>query len=293
MNISHWRKKMWYYTYPKFDQMTSLPFYIVSIGQHDLQPYMSKPEGHPHDQFFYGTKGSGSLKIFGTTHRVAAGCGFFIPANVPHCYYPHEDVWDLRWVSCGGSGLPGLYKLTGLLSGRVYPIRSAAQLDAILNRMHKELVYDKEYGNYFASSYLNEFVMEFARQSGSLKPSPDALSMHDDTNSKNMAILKDYIDYHYMEKITMQDLCDVLLVSPQHLCRIFKICTGKRPTEYINMIRIAKAKSILISSEHSIETVALWCGFENCNYFCKIFKRYENLTPKQYRLQYASKSTLH
>lgn len=283
---------MWHYTYSKFEEMTFLPFYIVSIGQHDLQPYIAKPGGHPRDQFFYCTEGSGSLQIYGRTCTVPSGSGFFIPAGVPHYYYPRCDVWDLRWVSCGGTGLSKLYRHIGLESGKIYTIRSAAQLDAILNKMYKELVYDKEYGNYFASACLNEFVMEFARQSDILKPSGKYLSGYDDPYEKNMAMLKNYIDYNYMQNITMQDLCDLLLVSPQHLCRIFKTCTGKRPTEYINMIRIEKAKSILISSEHSVETVAYYCGFENCNYFCKIFKRFENMTPKQYRLAYASKTTM-
>ena len=75
---------MWYYSYPKHESMHGLPFYIVGIGQHELQPYISKPEGHPRDQFFYGTKGAGVLKIYGKRVELPAGCGFYIPAAVPH-----------------------------------------------------------------------------------------------------------------------------------------------------------------------------------------------------------------
>lgn len=283
---------MWYYSYPKYDSMTELPFYLVGIGQHELQPYMTKPQGHPRDQFFYGTQGSGTLKLQGKTVEIPAGSAFYIPAHVPHVYYPHGDVWDLRWVSCGGSGIGPLCTLVGLRPGSVYKVKDAAALDALLNRMHMELVYDEDYGNYFASAFLNEFILEFARQC-SLLPAAAKEQAAENAYEKSMAMIRDYVEYHFMHNISMQDLCDLLLVSPQHLCRIVKTCTGKRPTEYINMIRIEKAKSMLIGTDETVETVALWSGFENCNYFCKIFKRLAGMTPRQYRLRYASENTIH
>ena len=275
---------MWYYCYPKTDDLTQLPFYIVSIGQHELQPAVAKPQGHPYDQFFYGATGSGKLEIYGKRINLPAGSAFFVPAGVPHQSYPDGDVWDLRWVSCSGEGLMALYRLIGLEGGRVYPLETTIFLDAIMKRMHRELLYDKEKGNYFASSYLHEFIMEFARQCGMIIPGKEAVEQ-ENVYEKNMSVLRDYIDYHFMTHISVQDLCDLIKVSPQHLCRVFKECTGKRPTEYMNMVRIENAKKLLLSSEHSIETIALWCGFDNFNYFCKTFKKQENMTAKEYRLQ--------
>lgn len=283
---------MWYYSYPKYGSMTELPFYLVGIGQHELQPYMAKPEGHPRDQFFYSTEGSGCLRMQGKSVEIPAGSAFYIPAHVPHVYYPYGDVWDLRWVSCGGSGIGPLCTLAGIRPGGVYKVKSAAALDAILNRMHMELVYDEDYGNYFASAFLNEFILEFARQCG-LLPAETKAHIPENVYEKNMAVIRDYVEYHFMYSISMKDLCDLLLVSPQHLCRIVKTCTGKRPTEYINMIRIEKAKNMLIGTDAAVETVALWSGFENSNYFCKIFKKLAGMTPKQYRIQHASENTIH
>ncbi len=283
---------MWYYSYPKYASMTELPFYLVGIGQHELQPYMAKPEGHPRDQFFYSTRGSGHLQIQGKGLELPAGSAFYIPAHMPHIYYPRGDVWDLRWVSCGGSGIGPLCALTNIRPGAVYQVKAPAVLDALLNRMHMELVCDEDYGNFFASSFLNEFILEFARQCGQL-PAGGKEKGEEKSYEKSMAMIRDYVEYHFMHSISMQDLCDLLLVSPQHLCRIVKRCTGKRLTEYINMIRIEKAKSMLVGTDETVEQVALLSGFENCNYFCKIFKRLAGMTPKQYRLSRASENTIH
>lgn len=277
---------MWYYSYPKYGSMTNLPFYLVGIGQHELQPYMAKPEGHPREQFFFGTQGSGCLKIFGKSVELPAGSAFYIPAHVPHSYYPYEDVWDLRWVSCGGSGVAPLCAAVGISAGTPYRVTDAAVLDRLLNRMHMELVCNRDYGNYFASALLDEFILEFARQSG-LLPRAAEETADENVYQKSMAMICDYVENHFMHAISMQDLCDLLLVSPQHLCRIIKSCTGKRPTEYINMIRIEKAQGMLSETDEPVERVGLRCGFENANYFCKIFKKQTGMTPKQYRLHKA------
>ncbi len=265
--------------------MHGLPFYIAGIGQHECQPYLSKPNGHPRDQFFYGTKGNGILKIYEKSVKLPAGCGFYIPPYVPHTYYPLEDEWDLRWVSCGGDGVKSVCDIVGIRPGVAYLVQDATVLDSLLNRMHTELVCDEEYGNYFASAYLNEFILSFARQCGTL-PKGTGQETAENTFERKMAIIKDYVEYHFMYAISMQDLCDLLQITPQHLCRIVKTCTGKRPTEYINMVRIENAKNMLIGTDFSVEKIAGASGFENTNYFCKIFKRQTGMTPKQYRFEY-------
>ncbi len=53
---------MWYYMYPSLDGVRELPFYIISIGQHELQPYIKKTQGHEYDQFFLTALDPGGWK---------------------------------------------------------------------------------------------------------------------------------------------------------------------------------------------------------------------------------------
>ena len=67
------------------------------------------------------------------------------------------------------------------------------------------------------------------------------------------------------------------------LCRIFKDALGMRPMEYVNQVRIEMAKSLLLYSDLSVREIGQKCGFQNTNYFNKIFKKFEHLTPLEYR----------
>lgn len=277
---------MWYYVYPPTEKIVSLPYYLHSIGLHELQPPIAKMNGYKYDQFFYNLRGSGTLILNGNRYDLPAQSGFFIPAHVPHEYYPTGDVWDIRWMAPGGSGLGVLYSFLGMEKGGMYPLADIAPLDIIMNRMHSELIKDKENGNVYASACIMEFIMEFARQAGNIKLKTVLSENENDIYAGHMKILKDYIEYHYMHHIALSELCELIDVSPQHLCRIFKYCVGMRPMEYIVHKRIDAAKELLINSSHSISDIAYWCGFENNNYFWKVFKKTEKMTPNEYRRRY-------
>lgn len=277
---------MWYYVYPPTEKVSLFPYYLHSIGLHELQPPIAKTNGYEYDQFLYHAHGSGTLILNGVKYPLPEQSAFFIPAHLPHVYYPSGEIWDVRWMSPGGKGLDSVYRFLGIEKGGVYKMADIAPLDIIMNRMHSELIRDKVNGNLYASACIMEFIMEFARQAGLIRDELIPPDTPKDVYFEHMNVLKDYIEYHYMDHIMLSELCELISVSPQHLCRIFKHCTGMRPMEYIIHTRIQAAKDLLVSSNHSISDIAYWCGFENNNYFWKAFKRIENLTPNEYRKKY-------
>lgn len=275
---------MWYYVYPPTEEVMKLPLYLISIGLHELQPYIVRPDGHDYDQFFYNRHGAGVLVMNNVTYNLPEGSAFFIPAGIPHKYYPLGRVWDVRWMVPSGYVLKDIYRQLHIERGGAYKLIDSAPLDIILNRMHDELIRDKVRGNYFASGCIYEFIMEFARQTGVLVPGK-AQTEDMDTYSVYMEQLRDYIDYHFMHHITLQELCSLIAVTPQHLCRIFKKCTGQRPMEYITQRRIRAAKELLHNTKHTVNDICVWSGFENLNYFYKCFKALEKMTPGEFRQQ--------
>ncbi|MDE7294184.1 MAG: helix-turn-helix transcriptional regulator, partial [Oscillospiraceae bacterium] len=81
----------------------------------------------------------------------------------------------------------------------------------------------------------------------------------------------------------MDDLCAVSGVSGQYICLLFKRTLGTRPMEYIAKRRIQAAKELLTSSDKTVENIAIETGFCTASYFCKLFKRYEGMTPIQFK----------
>lgn len=92
-----------------------------------------------------------------------------------------------------------------------------------------------------------------------------------------------YIAEHYAEKIYVEKLADIIMVSPDYFTKMFKDSIGKTPVDYINGIRVNRSMQLLIGSDKPIAEIAEDIGFCNANYFHKIFKQYMEMSPLAYR----------
>ncbi|MBE7043789.1 MAG: helix-turn-helix domain-containing protein [Ruminococcaceae bacterium] len=95
-------------------------------------------------------------------------------------------------------------------------------------------------------------------------------------------ILK-YIARNYHEKLTTASLAEEFHMNEQYLCKFFKRKTGKSPTQYINHYRIEKAILFLETSDYSMTEIAFNVGFDDSNYFSRIFKKHIGQTPREYK----------
>lgn len=94
---------------------------------------------------------------------------------------------------------------------------------------------------------------------------------------------KDYINKHYREKIYLDELATSLGISSAYLSRVFKRETGTCLQDYVNQVRVERAASLLVYSQMSLPTIAQYVGFPSQSYFGKMFRRFMNMTPKEYR----------
>jgi len=95
--------------------------------------------------------------------------------------------------------------------------------------------------------------------------------------------IKKYIEEHLTEPITLRALGERFYMHPIYLQRRFKKEVGYTPAAYLQRARLAKAKTLLLTTGASIEAISMDCGFCNAAYFISIFKRSEGLTPVEYR----------
>lgn len=91
------------------------------------------------------------------------------------------------------------------------------------------------------------------------------------------------MEEHYQTSISINNICDLIYLSPYHFKRIFKEHTGRTPHRYLMDIRLDKAKELLERSRSSIEDIARLCGFVNAGHFAVAFKRDTKLSPSEYR----------
>lgn len=82
---------------------------------------------------------------------------------------------------------------------------------------------------------------------------------------------------------SVQQMADILRLSPNFFSRVFHDIVGMPPIEYVRNCRLEQIKSLLISTEMSISEIAARCGFDDVNYFRTFFRRYVCMTPSEYR----------
>ncbi len=93
-----------------------------------------------------------------------------------------------------------------------------------------------------------------------------------------------FLDKNYFfPDISMTVLSESLSLSPSYISRIFKRETGQNIPDYIHSLRIAKAKSLLSTTDHTIGEIAEQVGYTTAWTMNRAFKRYENMTPGTYR----------
>ncbi len=95
-----------------------------------------------------------------------------------------------------------------------------------------------------------------------------------------------YLQRNYRHKITYKGLGEALSFHPNHIARCMNQVMGCTPIEYLNQIRLEKAKLFLLSTDWNVEQISERCGFSQGPYFSRLFKKKEGISPIQYRKRY-------
>jgi AraC-like DNA-binding protein len=105
-------------------------------------------------------------------------------------------------------------------------------------------------------------------------------------NLERLNKVLNHIENNYTEAFSVESLAALAGLSVFHFCHLFKKITGKTISDYVNRIRISKAEALLRSTDMNITEIALSTGFNDINYFSRLFKRYKNISPSSLRKRY-------
>lgn len=92
-----------------------------------------------------------------------------------------------------------------------------------------------------------------------------------------------YINNHVEEELNLEVIADKYNVSTRYIRKYFNKYLGMNCTEYISLLRIAKAKEMLWNTNKSITEIAMTSGFNSSQYFSRVFSKYTSMTPVEYR----------
>jgi two-component system response regulator YesN len=109
--------------------------------------------------------------------------------------------------------------------------------------------------------------------------------MQNENSFQDIRKVLQYMDIHYDEDITLEEVSSILNLSPQYFSRIFHEKAGITFVDYLTRIRIKKAKEWLTYSESNVQEVCFKVGYKDPNYFTRVFKKTVGITPRQYKAQ--------
>lgn len=95
----------------------------------------------------------------------------------------------------------------------------------------------------------------------------------------------EYIHEHYHEQITLNEVAEHTFVSTYYISRMFKKEMGKNFVDYLNELRMEKARELLKDVRYKTYEVAEKVGIPDAHYFSRLFKKYVGMTPTEYREQ--------
>ena len=246
---------------------------------------------HWHEALEFGYVRSGSVKVSTAerTETFFAGEGFFINSNVltamsnehncildSHLFHPiflaghFQSIYETKYLN------PVIHnKSLDLL-----PIRGQNEAEqALLDHLHRlaalQTTQDAEFQTRNTLSLIWLQLLQVLH-TAQLRRIPLK-------NQDRMLPMLTYIQEHYAEKITLEQIAAAACISTRECLRCFRTCIHQSPMEHLMEYRLGAASRLLEKTSLSVTEIAMTTGWGNSAYFSKVFRKFRGLSPKEYR----------
>lgn len=243
------------------------------------QPHASVRQGLASYLVFLVESGSGILEYDGTQRPLQAGDCVFLDCRRPYLHRTGDDLWRLRWAHFYGPNMGGIYKKYEERGGQpAFRTAQPQRYRALLQELYALAGSDDYVRDMQICARLFDLLTLLMEESW--HPDRGRISRG---KRQSVQEIKDYLDAHYTEKITLDALAERFYINKFYLTRVFKEQFGQSVNGYLVQLRITQAKRMLRFTDNSMETIAQECGLHDANYFARLFKKIEGVTPGEYR----------
>lgn len=256
-------------------------FFVQEVGMQKMSAeQISSRQDMTSFLFVYVLSGEGYFTYHGKRTRASAGACFYIDCMEPYSHESSKDnPWQLMWIHFHGATSREYYKyFTNNHPNIFYPVNIDHIGDIlrriIVNTQLKTSFYEATNSG-LISALLTE-IITVPKHSKKKKLSESSID-------KKLDEILYYLQMHFTEDITLENLADMFYISKYYLSREFKKKYGKGVNTCINLFRVNRGKELLRFTDKKIHEISEMCGVADTNYFIKLFKTAENMTPSEYR----------
>lgn len=255
--------------------------YLQEIGELKAkEPHTNQRNHLASYLFFIVLEGSGVIQYNNTMFSLKKYDCVFLDCQQPYYHRSSDDLWKLKWVHFNGTNMPGIYEkyiqrggLPCFHSNKILPYSSLLQE---LYEIASSELYVRDMKIYEKLTSLLTLLMEESWNQADIHSSK-AQKGH------NLQPIKDYLEQHYMDKITLDTLATQFFINKYYLTRIFKSKFGISINNYLLQVRITHAKHLLRFTDLPIEEIGRQCGIQDSNYFSRTFRKIEGISPGSFR----------
>lgn len=236
--------------------------------------YYTRRESYNSYLISFTYSGKGYLHYDGREYELKSGDGFILDCRKPHTYMTKDTSWTHSDLHINGGNLSYVYE--NLFQGKS-PVFHFSNIQTFQCALEKVLL------AYQNSSPSRE--LKFSNEAGNLLLLiNDALQENlQNKLSEEINYLQQYIELHFTENLSLDDLSNFCCISKYHMIRLFKAHTGFTPHEYIIHLRLLNAENLLQMTTLTSAQISALSGFANEALFIKHFKKAYEMTPKKYR----------
>lgn len=218
--------------------------------------------------FFIVEEGQGSFTYENKTYELSKNDCVFIDCR--KAFSHTSDNWSIKWIHFDGLNMRDIYdEYKGEI---VFKTKYESSYFNLIDEIYDISISDNNLRDFklyeLLVSIINQIVSE---TSITFK------------NKHDLDSIKNYIDLNYTKNICLDELSNLFYINKFYLTRTFKKIYGRTINTYINELRIKEAKELLRYTSLSIENIGFKCGYNDLSYFSKVFKKYELLSPNEYR----------
>ena len=267
------------YTSSNFARTSLL--YLQEIGSLQVhKPHSTGRSGLSSYLFFTVTDGEGELTFEGRTYFLHTGDCVFIDCRKQYAHSSSEKLWSLSWIHFYGSNLTAIYDKYLERGGRAvfHPVSVSGFLE-IYRRIYELADSDDYIRDMKINSELNYLLALLMNESWH----PAEKHRDADLKKQNVLPVKQYLDEHYQEKISLDFLAEHFFISKYYLTRVFREQFGVNISNYLMNRRVTKAKYMLRFSGEKVKNIGYECGLGEPHYFSRIFRQMEGMSPLEYR----------
>lgn len=241
-------------------------------------PWRSSPHMHRDTEIFFIQDGQGEFLIDNKIFQAAKGD--LIVYN-PFC--EHEEISSKTNPLKGLSAIFRKVHLLGKDSGFITdpehtPIINLQDSYNIVNTLFLQIYTEYSTRSYgymeLNSSLLYSIIIILYRKMDFIESKSISQATYK---------VKKYIEENFNKDLSLNDLSDLVYISPYHLAHTFKDEMGVSPIQYLINCRIEEAKKLLLNSNQSISDIAAHVGYSNANYFNILFKKATGKSPGKFR----------